>query len=225
MSDQRQIAYWLLTCCVLVFAMVIVGGITRLTGSGLSMVEWKPVYGILPPLNDEDWQLLFEKYQQTPEYQHVNIGMDVEGFKSIFWLEYLHRILGRIIGLVFFLPLLYFWLRKKIPMGLKPKLIAMFVLGGLQGLLGWYMVKSGLVDRPSVSQYRLTAHLLLAVLVYAYMLWVALGLLGVGQLRTVSNRGLFGLAIIALLLITITLMSGGFVCRVTCWDVLQYFSL
>ena len=214
MSDeikyQRRIAYWLLICCALVFAMVVLGGVTRLTGSGLSMVEWQPVYGVLPPLSEAEWQVVFEKYQQTPEFQHVNFQFGVEEFKNIFWLEYWHRILGRLIGLVFFLPLLYFWLRRQIPAGLAPKLVTMFVLGGLQGLLGWYMVKSGLIDNPHVSPYRLTAHLLLAVLVYAYMFWVALGLLRPaadkptpGDLRAASK------AVLALSVLTIA--SGGFV--------------
>jgi cytochrome c oxidase assembly protein subunit 15 len=209
--DRRLIAYWLLICCALVFAMVVLGGVTRLTGSGLSMVEWQPVYGILPPLTPDDWQVLFEKYQQSPEYRHVNHAMDVEGFKSIFWLEYWHRILGRVIGLVFFLPFLLFWLSGRIPPGLTPKLLLMFVLGGLQGLLGWYMVKSGLVDDPHVSQYRLTAHLLLAILVYGFMLWVALGLLFRASTRASPYGGLngFGLALLGLIVLTVT--SGGFV--------------
>ncbi len=171
-QNRRQIAYWLLTCCALVFVMVVLGGVTRLTGSGLSMVEWKPVLGVMPPLNQNDWQELFEKYQQTPEFKYVNSSMDLPGFKKIFYLEYLHRLLGRLIGIVFLLPFLWFLLRRAIPAALTPKLIFMFVLGGLQGLLGWYMVKSGLIDNPHVSQYRLTAHLLLAVLVYGYMFWV-----------------------------------------------------
>ena len=136
-KNQRRIAWWLLVCCALVFAMVVLGGVTRLTGSGLSMVEWQPVYGILPPLSETEWLAIFEKYKQTPEFQHVNYQFGVEEFKSIFWLEYWHRILGRLIGLVFFLPLLYFWLRRQIPQGLGAPLVTMFMLGGLQGLMGW----------------------------------------------------------------------------------------
>lgn len=215
-SSERSIAYWLLVCCTLVFAMVVVGGVTRLTGSGLSIVEWQPVYGILPPLTDADWLDLFNKYQLSPEFQHVNYHFGVEEFKSIFWLEYWHRVLGRLIGLVFFLPLLYFWLRGKIPAGLKPRLVTMFILGGLQGLLGWYMVKSGLVDNPHVSPYRLTAHLLLAVLVYAYMFWTALGLLypapdsaDSSQPGTPRSLRRAGKSVLALVVLTIA--SGGFV--------------
>lgn len=213
-SSERPIAYWLLVCCTLVFAMVVVGGVTRLTGSGLSIVEWQPVYGILPPLTDADWLDLFSKYQLSPEFQHVNYHFGVEEFKSIFWLEYWHRVLGRLIGLVFFLPLLYFWLRGKIPTGLKPKLVTMFILGGLQGLLGWYMVKSGLVDNPHVSPYRLTAHLLLAVLVYAYMFWIALGLLrpdSADNTQPVTSGGLRQASKSVLALVVLTIASGGFV--------------
>ena len=159
-SHQRQIALWLLICCALIFAMVVLGGVTRLTGSGLSMVEWDPLFGILPPLSQTDWQTVFSKYQTSPEFLKINRNMDLEGFKGIYWLEYLHRVLGRLIGIVFLLPFLYFWIRGKIRAALVPKLIILFILGGLQGVLGWYMVKSGLVDNPHVSQYRLTAHLM-----------------------------------------------------------------
>ncbi len=174
---RKAVASWLLVCCALIFVMVVLGGVTRLTGSGLSMVEWQPVYGILPPLDQAQWEAVFEKYRQSPEYQKINLGMDLEGFKGIFWLEYWHRVLGRLIGIAFLVPLLIFLTLRRLPAKLVPKLLGMFVLGGLQGLLGWYMVKSGLVDDPHVSQYRLAAHLLLAILIYGYILWVALGLL------------------------------------------------
>ena len=164
------------TCLALVFAMVVLGGVTRLTGSGLSMVNWHPVHGAIPPLNAEQWQQEFSNYQQSPEYQKINRDMNVDDFKSIFWFEYSHRMLGRLIGLVFLLPFLYFAWLKKIEPGLTPKLIVMFALGGLQGLLGWYMVRSGLVSNPQVSQYRLTAHLLSAILIYAFILWTILDL-------------------------------------------------
>ncbi|MCP4454569.1 MAG: heme A synthase, partial [Planctomycetes bacterium] len=177
-KDQRQIAIWLLVCCALVFAMVVLGGATRLTGSGLSMVNWAPVTGVIPPLDEADWEAEFAHYQSSPEYQKINKGMDLSGFKRIFWFEFAHRVLGRTIGIVFLLPFLYFLIRRKIGRSLVPKLGVMFVLGGLQGLLGWYMVKSGLVNNPHVSQYRLTAHLLAAVVIYGYMFWVALDLLG-----------------------------------------------
>ncbi|MFP6743837.1 MAG: COX15/CtaA family protein, partial [Alphaproteobacteria bacterium] len=142
-DQRRQIAFWLLICCAMVFVMVVLGGVTRLTHSGLSMVEWQPVTGILPPLNDAEWQAAFERYQQYPEYQKLNRHMDVDGFKSIFWLEFIHRLWGHTIGVVFALPFLWFWWRGAIDRRLAPKLVFMFVLGGLQGLMGWYMVKSG----------------------------------------------------------------------------------
>lgn len=174
---NRQISLWLLFCAGVIFAMIILGGVTRLTHSGLSMVEWKPLIGIIPPLNDTEWQETFAKYKQFPEYQKVNKGMSVGEFKSIFMYEYLHRVLGRLIGVIFLLPFLFFYFTGRIKTGLTPKLVVMFILGGCQGLLGWYMVKSGLVDNPRVSQYRLTAHLGAAVVIYGYILWVAFGLL------------------------------------------------
>jgi cytochrome c oxidase assembly protein subunit 15 len=176
-AARKQIAIWLLACCALLFVMVVVGGVTRLTHSGLSIVEWKPVVGALPPLNQEQWQDAFSKYQQTPEYDKVNRGMTLEAFKGIFWWEYGHRLLGRGIGAAFLLPFLYFLMRGKLDRPLALKLWGIFFLGSLQGAMGWYMVKSGLVDDPRVSQYRLTAHLGLALLIYAAMFWVALDLL------------------------------------------------
>ncbi len=217
-ADQKAIAIWLLVCCATIFGMIILGGITRLTGSGLSMVEWAPIMGILPPLNQAEWQETFLLYQQFPEYQLKNFHMTLHDFKSIFWFEYGHRLLGRSIGTIFLLPFLFFLFRGKIEKSLTPKLIFMFVLGGLQGLMGWYMVKSGLVDDPRVSQYRLTAHLGLAVVIYAYMLWVALGLL-YPKINNVSKNTdpdntiyrLSRLSLIITGIIVITILSGGFV--------------
>jgi cytochrome c oxidase assembly protein subunit 15 len=176
-SDRRRIAAWLFVCAAFVFAMVVVGGVTRLTHSGLSMVEWQPLVGALPPLSQADWQELFEKYQKTPEFRQVNPTMDVEGFKTIFWWEYFHRLLGRTIGLVFLLPFLGFLWRKKFSGPLAWQLGGVFLLGALQGALGWYMVKSGLVEDPRVSHFRLTAHLGLALAIFAAEVWIALGLL------------------------------------------------
>jgi cytochrome c oxidase assembly protein subunit 15 len=175
---NRQLAFWLLFCAGVILSMILLGGVTRLTHSGLSIVEWKPLLGVIPPLNEAQWQETFAKYQQFPEYKKVNLSMTLDEFKSIFMFEYLHRLLGRLIGIIFLLPFLFFYFTKRIQSGLTPKLLIMFVLGGLQGLLGWYMVKSGLVDNPRVSQYRLTAHLGAAVIIYTYILWVAFGLLG-----------------------------------------------
>ena len=209
-----QVALWLLAVCVLVYTMVIVGGLTRLTGSGLSMVEWEPATGFIPPTNEAEWQEMFDKYRQFPEFIHLNSSMNLEGFKDIFWLEFIHRVLGRVIGLAFLLPFLYFLARRMIPGKLAPGLGMMFVLGGLQGLLGWYMVKSGLVDDPHVSQYRLTAHLMLAVLIYSLMLWTALGLLNNGK-KNNQNPGegstLARPALWLALLIALTMTSGGLV--------------
>jgi len=209
---DRAIAWWLLMCCALVFAMVVLGGVTRLTGSGLSMVHWKPVSGVLPPLNQAAWEREFEHYKSSPEYAHVNSGMSLDAFKGIFWFEYAHRLLGRLVGVVFLIPFLFFLLRRRIEAFLVPRLAAMFVLGGLQGLLGWYMVKSGLVDNPHVSQYRLAAHLGLAVLIYVLMLWTALGVLHGGNgPRPRARSKLAWLAPVLALVVFITMMSGAFV--------------
>lgn len=177
MQKQKSIAVWLFVCCAMVFIMVVVGGVTRLTESGLSIVEWQPVSGTLPPMSQNDWDEFHQKYQETPQYQKINKGMSVDEFKSIFWWEYIHRLLGRLIGLVFFIPFVYFLIRKQIDKPLGIKLSGIFVLGGLQGLMGWYMVMSGLVNDPHVSQYRLTAHLGLAFVIFAAMFWVATDLL------------------------------------------------
>jgi cytochrome c oxidase assembly protein subunit 15 len=174
-DNDRAIMRWLLVCLLLVFSMMILGAVTRLTDSGLSMVTWHPT-GVLPPINSDQWMAEFELYRQFPEYQKLNRGMTLDSFKSIYWFEYSHRMLGRLIGLVFLLPFCYFWLRKMIKPGLTPRLVVMFFLGGLQGMLGWYMVQSGLVSNPQVSQYRLTAHLLTAILIYGFILWTILNL-------------------------------------------------
>ena len=176
-EPPRAVALWLLACCALVLAMVVVGGITRLTHSGLSIVEWQPLVGAIPPLSDRQWEETFGKYKLTPEFRLSNHDMTLEGFKSIFWWEYFHRLLGRFVGAVFLLPFAYFLWRRAIAPPLAWRLAGIFALGGLQGALGWYMVKSGLVDDPRVSSVRLAAHLGLALLIYAGMLWVALGLL------------------------------------------------
>jgi len=210
-SDRKIIAIWLLVCCVTIYGMIVLGGITRLTGSGLSMVQWAPIMGVLPPLNQEQWQETFALYQQYPEYILKNHQMSLHEFKSIFWFEYSHRLLGRSIGIIFLLPFLFFLARGKIERSMTPKLVTMFVLGGLQGLLGWYMVKSGLVDNPRVSQYRLTAHLGLAVIIYSYMLWVAFGLLFPKTDSSNSKSPLARMALLISGLVFITILSGGFV--------------
>jgi cytochrome c oxidase assembly protein subunit 15 len=167
---------WLIVVAAMIFFMIVLGALTRLTESGLSMVEWKPVSGVLPPMSDAAWQAELQKYLSSPQGKLVNRNFTVPEFQQIFWLEFLHRLWGRLIGLVFAVPLAWFWLRGKLPARLKPRLLALLVLGGLQGALGWAMVASGLVDRPSVSHYRLAAHLLLAVALYAYTIWLILDL-------------------------------------------------
>ena len=189
--------------------MVVLGGFTRLTGSGLSMANWRPLMGWMPPFSDADWQRMFDLYKATPEFLKVNSHMDVDAFKSIFWLEYLHRLLGRTIGIVFLLPFVFFFAKGYIKANERLKYLLMFILGGLQGVLGWYMVKSGLVDNPHVSQYRLTAHLFAAFLIYAYMFWVAMSLLfpTTGTTRHPWYRKSLALTVLT----SITIISGGFV--------------
>jgi cytochrome c oxidase assembly protein subunit 15 len=171
---RRAVAVWIFTLAALVLTMVVVGGVTRLTRSGLSITEWKPVTGALPPMGVAAWQAEFAKYQASPEYRQVNVGMTLEGFQSIFLVEWFHRLLGRLIGVVTFLPLLAFAARRMLAKRRAIQLGGLFLLGGLQGALGWFMVKSGLVDLPRVSPYRLTAHLLMALAIFAGLLWVGL---------------------------------------------------
>jgi len=211
-TRNLDVAVWLLVCCSLVFAIVVVGGITRLTRSGLSIVEWQPIVGVLPPLDDTAWQEAFQKYRQTPEYRLVNPDMGLAGFKRIFWWEYLHRLLGRLIGLAFFVPLLWFALRGRIARALTWKFAGIFALGALQGAMGWTMVQSGLVDDPRVSQYRLAAHLGIAFLIYAAMLWIALDLFSPRAPRTnAAPEGLRRFAVALAVLIFLMVLSGGFV--------------
>jgi len=209
--NNRQIAIWLLCVCAAIFVMLVIGGATRLTHSGLSMMTWDPLMGWIPPLNQAQWLDSFEHYKKIPEFYELNPDMDVEGYKNIFMLEYIHRVWGRLIGLFFLLPFLYFLVAGKVAKSFRPKLVIMFVLGGMQGVLGWYMVSSGF-DNPHVSQYRLTAHLTAAFIIYGYILWVAMGLLfpnrdaslyDVSLLRRLS-LGLTGL-------IALTVMAGGMV--------------
>jgi len=213
MNSRRSIAIWLLVCCAAIYVMVVLGGVTRLTGSGLSMVKWEPVIGVFPPMSQSEWEEVFLLYQQYPEFKLKNSHMDIGDFKSIFWLEYFHRLLGRLIGVVFLLPLVYFLITRKIQKSMVPKLAFIFLLGGLQGLLGWYMVKSGLAQDPHVSQYRLTAHLGFAFIIYAFIFWTALDLLFVRERQAVfqSHSGLSRFSFFVTGCIFITILSGGFV--------------
>jgi heme a synthase len=167
---------WLFAVAALVFVMVSVGGATRLTGSGLSITEWQPIMGAVPPLSDAAWKEALEKYRQIPQYQHVNKGMSLEAFKRIFWWEWSHRFLARFVGAAFLVPFLFFLATGRIARPLVPKLAGLFALGGLQGAIGWYMVASGLSERISVSQYRLAVHLSLAIVIFAGLLWIAMSL-------------------------------------------------
>lgn len=177
MKKNKAVIYWLLTGCVLIFVMVLVGGITRLTHSGLSISDYKLIHGTLPPMNEQEWEAAFELYKQYPEYQKLNNHFGIEDFKDIYFWEWLHRFIGRFIGIVFILPFLYFLFTKKLDRSTIKKCLVLLFLGGFQGFLGWYMVKSGLVDRPDVSHYRLAAHLTTAFITFAYSLWVALDLI------------------------------------------------
>ena len=211
-ANDRAIGLWLLVCAGMVLAMVVIGGITRLTGSGLSIVEWRPVMGFLPPLSDVAWDRVFDLYRATPQYLEVNAGMTLAEFRAIFWWEYVHRLWGRLIGLVFFLPFVWFLIRGRVRRSLVPRLVLLFLLGGAQGALGWYMVRSGLVDIPEVSQYRLAAHLSLAFLIYAALVWTGLSLI-LPSPATIADRvgaQIRRLALLALGLIALTVPPGYF---------------
>jgi heme a synthase len=212
-AQPRLVAAWLLGCCILVFALIVVGGVTRLTHSGLSITEWQPIVGTLPPLSESQWNEAFARYQTTPEYRQVNRGMGIDAFKGIFWWEYVHRLLGRLVGFAFIVPLLWFAVRGKLPStpGLAPKLFGIFLLGALQGALGWYMVQSGMVDDPRVSQLRLTAHLGLALLIFAAMFWTALTLLQPARPAAARIKPLFRAAASLAALILVIALSGGLV--------------
>ncbi|TAH33776.1 MAG: heme A synthase [Alphaproteobacteria bacterium] len=211
-NSAKPVSAWLFLCCAMIFIMVAIGGVTRLTESGLSITQWKPVTGIIPPLNDAEWQAEFSLYQQIPEYQLVHKGMTLDEYKNIYFWEYLHRLWGRLIGVVFALPLIYFWMRGKLQRDWKVPLVILFLLGLNQGFLGWYMVQSGLSVNTDVSQYRLTAHLTLAATIYAYMLWIALHIRNFYKSAplTPSPKYLRGAAIILFALFWLTFVMGGF---------------
>lgn len=207
----RPVIVWLFVCAGMVVLMMLVGAITRLTESGLSIAEWNPLIGALPPLGDTEWRRVFDLYRTTSEYRTVNAGMTLEEFRTIFWWEYLHRLLGRLIGAVFALPLLWFLVRRRIGGALALRLVAIFLLGGLQGGVGWWMVKSGLVDRVDVSQYRLAAHLAIAFLILAAILWTALDLLPGPSMSTAAPVFLRRGAAALLALIFLMIVSGALV--------------
>ena len=209
-GSRRHLAAWLWVCAALVFAMVVVGGVTRLTQSGLSIVEWRPVSGIVPPLDSAAWQSAFADYRATPEYQSVNRGMTLGEFKAIYWIEFAHRALGRVTGAVFLVPFIYFLLARRIDRRLGLRLGAIFALGAAQGALGWFMVQSGLGERADVSPFRLAAHLGLAVVILAALVWFALDVLG-HRGRREALGGIVGAAAVLLALAFVTIVSGGLV--------------
>lgn len=197
-----SVSNWLFAVAALVFSMIVIGAITRLTESGLSMVEWRPLIGAIPPLSESEWERVFDLYKQSPEYQKKNFWMDIEAFKNIFFWEWFHRFMGRLIGLAYALPFFIFLLAKKIPHGFKLKLFGLLILGGLQGLMGWYMVQSGLVDRPSVSHYRLAAHLALALLILCLLVWQGMAVRGI-KIRPAPTLHTHGWVTLGFLILTI----------------------
>jgi cytochrome c oxidase assembly protein subunit 15 len=206
-AHRRQLAFWLFTVAGFVVLMVLVGGLTRLTDSGLSITEWQPITGVLPPLSAADWEVAFAKYREIPEYQLVNAGMSLEAFKVIYWWEWGHRQLGRVIGLVFFLPFVVFLLQRKIPKPALGPLLTLFALGGLQGFMGWYMVQSGLTDRVDVSQYRLAMHLGLALIIFSSCLWMGLHFFRDVRLPATSGPGVALSGIIVALVLVQSLLG------------------
>ena len=211
--DRRSVALWLFACAAAVFATLVVGGVTRLTHSGLSIVEWQPLVGTLPPLSSSEWEGVFARYRRTPEYLKVNYGMSLEAFKRIFWWEWAHRALARANGVVFFAPFLYFLAHRRLDRRLVTDLAGVFLLGGAQGALGWYMVRSGLVDDPRVSHYRLTAHLGLAFVIFGALVWMALGLLterrpGPAHLRLARRLGALQAGAVLVMVLSGGLVAG-----------------
>ena len=208
-KDNKKVIYWLLTGCFLIFIMVVVGGITRLTHSGLSISSYKLISGTIPPLNEAEWIAEFDHYKQFPEYQKLNTHFSLEDFKDIYFWEWLHRLLGRLLGIVFIIPFLYFLLKKQLTKPTIKKAIILMCLGAFQGFLGWYMVKSGLVDRPDVSHYRLAMHLTTAFLTFAYTLWVALDL--IYPVKKVVHKSIRNIIRFGMAILLVQIVWGAFV--------------
>lgn len=210
-KDNKKVIYWLLTGCILIFIMVVVGGITRLTHSGLSISNYKLISGTIPPMNNVEWEAAFDLYKQYPEYQKLNNQFTLQDFKDIYFWEWFHRVIGRFIGLVFFIPFLYFLITKQLSKPTIKKAIVLLCLGAFQGFLGWYMVKSGLVDNPDVNHYRLAAHLTTAFITFAYTFWVALDLIFPSKKeiqKSFRNLIRWGLAILLLQIIYGAFVAG-----------------
>ena len=209
MNNNKKVIYWLFTGCVLIFIMVIVGGITRLTDSGLSISNYKLITGTIPPIGEAEWQEAFELYQQYPEYQKLHSHFTLDDFKSIYFWEWLHRVIGRLIGLVFIIPFIYFLATKQLTKATIKKCMVLLILGGFQGFLGWYMVKSGLVDNPDVSHFRLAAHLTTAFLTFAATLWVALDIIFPD--KKIVSKKFRNLIIVGYLVLILQIIYGAFV--------------
>jgi len=226
-NPNKYVCIWLASCCFLIFLMIIIGGITRLTDSGLSIVEWHPLTGLLPPINSNAWNEVFSQYQKTPEFQLLNPSMSIQEFKPIFWMEYLHRMWGRMLAIIYLLPMIFFIATRRIQRKIYPHLLIIFLLGFFQGLLGWFMVKSGLVDRPDVSHYRLTVHLMLAIFIYSYLFWIFLKVYRPDNRVIVSKKTIFirKLSTIVLVLILTTLASGGLVAGLDAGSIYNTFPL
>jgi cytochrome c oxidase assembly protein subunit 15 len=211
-QDARAVATWLFGVAGLVWAMVAIGGATRLTGSGLSIMEWAPLSGALPPLSEAEWRRLYDLYRTIPQYQLLNAGFGLDGFKEIFWLEWIHRQWGRLIGLAYLGGLVWFWVRGRIPAGYKPRLLGLLALGACQGAIGWYMVASGFeADRTAVSPYRLVIHLGLALVIFAALVWTALGLLRPEGEAPVAARPVRRMVKATVWMLVAAMLAGGFV--------------
>lgn len=209
-ARPREVARWLFAVAGMILAVLVVGGITRLTNSGLSITRWQPISGVIPPLSHAQWMAEFANYQRIPEYQQLNRGMTLSGFQAIFFWEYLHRLLARATGIVFAVPLIWFWARRQIPQGYKPRLVALLALGGLQGAIGWWMVSSGLVLRTDVSHIRLAIHLLTALVTLGGIVWTALDLQALHKDHYAPPARLTGVGAAALLVLLVQICWGAF---------------
>lgn len=208
---RLRVALWLFAVSYMIWGMIMLGGATRLTGSGLSIMEWAPISGVLPPFSNAEWHRLFDLYKQIPQYQLLHEGMGLDGFKDLFWLEWLHRAWGRLIGVVFLLPLLWFAVTGGLDRRLLPRLALLFVLGGLQGAVGWFMVASGFFpDSTSVSPYRLVIHLTLALVLFSAIFWTALGLISPVPTSIPHGARVRGFAVLSAVMVGLTIIAGGF---------------
>lgn len=223
-KHNRSIVIWLLSGCILIFSMVVIGGITRLTGSGLSITEWNVIMGTLPPMSQHEWEVAFEKYRQIPQFTDVNSYFGLEDFKSIFWWEYIHRLVGRLIGVVFILPFLWFLFTRRFDRTMLRKALFLFCLGGLQGFLGWFMVKSGLSERTSVSHIRLAIHLCTAFITFGFTFWFALQLRERSRERT-DVPFLRKLSLVFLAVLGVQLAYGAFVAGLHAGEMYNTFPL